>query len=360
MSQDKRMSAVHARLPSYAAGESVDVFATQATFVPCGIRTVSATIARIFDRLRSMRHQRTAGAVHALPDEPCSSACRRIATQGLFVIGAARSGTTILQNALNDADEIFLFGEPRFHRDPGSADFAVRYNGMHRTWGNQENKSSHCPSLFETDAAWWEYLARMAELYRHVGSKIVINPPHAAEESQQLFDFHCRHFYTSHYIFSFRNPLDVLMSTRGLAQLNGGRVATHKEVMQGFFTVVQLFFRALRNLPHVQVVFQEAISADVFGALGKSLGMSLTHAMSYYDHAKVRHYEPSEIPDAHRALVAEAMTLYVDFQREALAGFDLTQIEQNDGHLDPIHFTNLGRISWRVTRFLDALAHYED
>lgn len=331
---------------------------------PCGIHTVLSTFAGIFDRFRKPRRpDSSALATHA---GASNAACVRpaptgtaIAAQGLFVIGAARTGTTILQNALNSSDAIFLFGEPGFHRDPGSADFAARYNGMHRAWGNQENKSSHCPALFETDAIWWAYLTGLAGLYRYVGSKIVINPEHAAEESRQLFDFHCRHFYTSHYIFSFRNPLDVLMSTRGLAQLNGGRVATHKEVLSGFFAIVQLFFRALRNLPHVHVLFHEAISTDAFAALGEWLGMPLTRAMSYYDHAKVRHYELSEVPDVHRALVAEAMALYMDFQREALAGFDLTQIEQNDGHLDPVHFTALGRLSWRVTRFLDALAQHE-
>src|SRR5215469_5290504 len=47
--------------------------------------------------------------------------------QGLFVIGAARSGTTVLQNALNDSRAIFLFGEPAFHDDAGGPDFASRY-----------------------------------------------------------------------------------------------------------------------------------------------------------------------------------------------------------------------------------------
>jgi hypothetical protein len=331
----------------------------------CGIDALSSTFSRIFDRFHGASRERLSTQPKALMPSASASeeramACRRIAPQGLFVIGAARTGTTILQNTLNDADDIFLFGEPRFHQDPGSPDFAVRYNSMHRSWGNQENKSSHCPSLFETDAVWWTYLARLADLYRYVGSKIVINPQHAVEESQQLFDFHCRHFYPAQYIFTFRNPLDVLMSTRGLAQLSGDRVATHREVLQGFFTVVQLFFRALCNLPHVHVVFHEAVQPEVFHALEKSLGISLNRAMGYYDRGKVRHYELEGIPEAHRVLTAEAMTLYADFQREALAGFDLTQIEQNDGHLDPVHFTSLGRLSWRVTRFLVGLADHQD
>lgn len=178
---------------------------------------MSSTIAKLFDRLRRVPLRHAAVDTYVLSDEPCSPVCQRVATQSLFVIGAARTGTTILQNALNDADDIFLFGEPRFHQDSGSPDFATRYNGMHRAWENQENKSSHCPSLFETDASWWIYLARLADIYRYVGSKIVINPQHAVEESREVFDFQCRHFYAAHYIFTFRNPLDALMSTRGLA-----------------------------------------------------------------------------------------------------------------------------------------------
>jgi hypothetical protein len=289
---------------------------------------------------------------------PPLATCRNIEPQGLFVIGAARTGTTILQNALNDSDDIFLFGEPSFHKDSDSGDFATRYNGMHRAWGNQENKSSYCPRLFESDANWPTYLARLADLYRYVGSKVVINPAHAEEEARLIFDFHCRHFYASHYIFTFRNPLDVLMSTRGLAQLNGGTVATFAQVLKGYFVVIQLFIRMLRNLQHVHVVFHEAVDAEVFRTLEKSLGIPLAHANEYYDRGKVRHYELTAVPEAYRALTAEAIAHYEDFKRDALAGFDLVQIEQNDGHLDPGHFTSLGRLSWRITRFLDTIDHH--
>lgn len=326
---------------------------------------MSSTFSKIFDRFRSASREHLSTQPKALmpsasaSEEPATT-CRRIAAQGLFIIGAARTGTTILQNALNDADNIFLFGEPAFHRDPGKADFAARYNGMHRAWGNQENKSSHCPALFEEDAPWWHYLDRLAESYGHVGSKIVINPANAIAESRQLYDFQCRYFYRSRHVFTFRNPLDALMSTRGLAQLNGGRVATHTEVLRGFFAVVQLFILSLRNLPHVHAVFHEAVDANAFHQLGKSLDTSLPHAMDYYDRGKVRHYLLQDIPPLHQPAMTEAMALYEDFRHETLAGFRLIQIEQNNGHLDAGHFTALGRLSWRITRFLDSLAERGD
>lgn len=315
-------------------------------------------IDKLLQRVQTAAPLPLSSSADAAAVQPLATICRGIEPRGLFIIGAARTGTTILQNALNDSDDIFLFGEPCFHKDPDSADFSARYNGMHRAWGNQENKSSYCPKLFESDASWPTYLARLADLYRCVGSKIVINPIHAEEEARLIFDFHCRHFYLSHYIFAFRNPLDVLMSTRGLAQLNGGSVATFAEVLKGYFVVLQLFIRMLRNLPHVHVIFHEAVDAGVFGALEKSLGTPLTHAYAYYDHGKVRHYELTAVPEVHRALTTEAIMLYEDFKCAALAGFDLVQIEQNDGHLDPGHFTELGRLSWRITRFLQSIDNH--
>ena len=281
--------------------------------------------------------------------------CQRIESQGLFVIGAARTGTTILQNALNDSRDIFLFGEPAFHHDDGNGDFATRYNAMHRSWCNQENKSSYCPPLFGEDASWYTYLERLAETYRYVGSKVVINPLLADDQASQLFDFHCRYFYSSHYLFTFRNPLDALMSTRGLAELNGGKLATFAEVLKSYFVVVQLFFRALRNLPHVEVVFHEAIDADTFRKLEGWLGLPLQRAMDYYCNGKVRHYELTAIPDADRSVVAEAIDLYEKFKHETLAGFDLIQIEQNSGHFEQNHYTALGQLSKAVSKFIETI-----
>ncbi|WP_458070463.1 hypothetical protein [Rhodanobacter sp. BL-MT-08] len=305
---------------------------------------------KLRQRIRSSASETVGDA--AEPEQSLAEVCHRIEPQGLFIIGAARTGTTIMQNALNDSRDIFLFGEPGFHHDGGANDFATRYNAMHRSWGNQENKSSYCPPLFEQDTSWHAYLARLAQTYRYVGSKIVINPPQAECQTRELFDFHCRHFYASHYLFTFRNPLDVLISTRGLAELNGGTVATFAEVLKGYFLVVQLFFRALRNLPHVDGIFHEAVESATFRKLETLLGTPLPNAADYYSKSKVRRYELTAVPESHRGLVAEAIGLYDRMKRETLAGLELIQIEQNAGHFDPSHFTALGQLSRDVSTFL--------
>jgi hypothetical protein len=281
---------------------------------------------------------------------------RALDTQGLFVLGAARSGTTVLQNALNDSRDIFLFGEPAFHDDPGSADFAARYNSRHRAWGNQETKSSFCPAFFDGDASWCDYVRHLATLYRYVGSKIVINPDKAQETCQRVFDFHCRYFYRAHYIFTFRNPINVLMSTRGLAELSGYAPESYEKVLSSFVQVMALYIRMLRNLPSVHAVFHENADETLFRDLGLKLRVDLAHAASYYDSKRVRHYSLDDIPEPSRESATTVVELYENLRQHALAGFGLVQLDQNSGHFDISHYTPLGALQRRVDQVLAQLA----
>jgi hypothetical protein len=297
--------------------------------------------------LRGVRRVFKRGVNEAAADQPDR--------QGLFVIGAARSGTTVLQNALNDSPHIFLLGEPAFHDAPGSAEFAARYNAMHRAWGHQENKSSFCPPLLAGDGNWRDYLERLARLYRYVGSKIVINPAGATETCRRVFDFHCRYFYRSHYVFAFRNPVDVLVSTRGLAELHGDQPASHASLLRSFLAVMALYLRMLRNLPSVTAIFHESVDEPTFAMLGQRLGVDLSGALRYYDGARVRRYTLDAFPHDVRDVVAAVADLYERFRRAAGTGFELIQLEQNSGHLEQRHFTPLGELHRQIERMSAAI-----
>jgi hypothetical protein len=116
-------------------------------------------------------------------------------SSGLFIVGHVRSGTTILQNALNDSDEIYLFGEAQFCRDPGSRDFAARYNAMHRSFANQITKSTYCPPILTEDGTWQDYLRELSTLYRYVGDKVAFGPDADHHIRDTFFAFQCRHFF---------------------------------------------------------------------------------------------------------------------------------------------------------------------
>lgn len=296
-------------------------------------------------------------AIQELPesDPAITRACDRLDLQGLFIIGAARSGTTVLQNALNHSSQVFLLGEPGLHHDAGTPDFAARYNAMHRAWHNQENKSSHCPAFFGNDASWDAYLLHLTGLYRLVGAKLVLNPEHAQTEATRVFDFHSRHFYRAHYIFTFRNPLDMLMSVRNLSAWNDSEGISHVVILRCFYFVLQLYLRMLRNLPHVSAVFLEDIDKSTFQALGAWLEVDLNGAAAYYDGGKVRHQTLDALPgDWHKSL-QDAMSVYEDLRREIQAGVSLPQIEQNSRHIDENHYTVLGKLWRRSELLLDAL-----
>ena len=220
----------------------------------------------------------------------------------------------MLQNALNDSPNIFLLGEPNLRHDtePG---FAARYNGRHRAWGNQETKSSFCPAVLDEDGTWRDYLEALGRHYRWVGAKLVVNPIRSEKEMDELFAFHCRHFY-----------------------------------------VVALYVRMLRNLPHVRAVFHESLDTDAFAALQAWLEFPLTGADTYYDQRRVRSYDDSTLSAEDREVMNHIRKLYDDLSGGVSAVFVTPQLEQNDGHLSPDHYTLLGSIDRRARTLSEHLS----
>jgi hypothetical protein len=281
---------------------------------------------------------------------------RERSERALFILGHARSGTTVLQNALNDAREFFLFGEANLHLDPGTPDFRERYNRLQRGFGNQENKSSFCPKLFAEDSSWDAYLSALMDYYRYVGAKIVINPDGAEAACDRFFDFSTEHFYCAHYVFTFRNPVDVTCSTQGMSIFQGMQPEDAVKILHSYLSVMRLYIRMLRNLPNVHVVFQEAMTPDIFVSLGAQLGVDLSGTFHYYSGEKVRTYTPKDVIGDIAEPLGQVIALYDEFRRDALAGFDLAQIEQNAAAIDPTHPTALGRLYRGVQAQMDALA----
>jgi hypothetical protein len=58
-----------------------------------------------------------------------------------------------------------------------------------------------------------------------------------------------------------------------------------------------------------------------------------TRAIDDQERRKVRHCELAAVAEPQRSGVARAIAHYSDFRRKALAGFELTQSQHNDGHL---------------------------
>ena len=266
----------------------------------------------------------------------------------LFIIGAARSGTTVLQNALNHSPDVYLLGEPNLHLDAGAPGFAARYNGMHRAWLNQETKSTFCPPVLGEDGPWRDYLQALGAHHRCVGAKIVVNPGGGPAWIEGLFTFHCREFYDARYIFTFRHPLAVVNSTRDLQHLSGSVVCSRAMAMANYAETVELFLRCLRTLPHVRAIVHEDVSPEALDHLGRWLAIPTAGMFDYYDAARVRAYDAADFDPVERRHLDLLAVLYEDLRQAIAQGPRLPQIEQNDGNLSPGHYTALGSIARRA------------
>jgi hypothetical protein len=283
---------------------------------------------------------------------------RPLLRRGLFVIGGPRSGTTILQNALNDSGDVFLFGEPDFHADPGTPDFGRRYNDMHRAWSNQPTKSTFCPAVIEGDGPWWKYFDKLSEEYKFVGSKVVLNPSTFLHDPHQVLNFYAREFYGSHFIFTFRNPLQVLNSTHDLQEMTGGDATPFDMAMGSYVATVSLCIMMLRNFPRVHVVFHDNMTRRTFSKLEKWLEIRLPRARDYYDQKKVRAYDVASVLSAHGEKAQMMLDLYRDFREAATKGFDLIQIGQNNANPSETHLTPIGKLARRCELISTSFAPY--
>jgi hypothetical protein len=268
--------------------------------------------------------------------------CRKLGKQGLFVIGHMRSGTTVLQNALNHSQDIQLFGEANFHRDQCSPDFRTRFNKWHESLGNQPTKSTHCPAVFDGDASWSDYLIELARTYRWVGEKIVVNPGEGSVQVDALMNFMAANFYRGHFIFCFRNPLDVMISVQKMTTYQGAKIADMRLAMISYLSVLRLYLTMVRVFPNVHVVFHEDPSDACFDAIGQRLRVDLRHIANYYQTERINPHSLEELPEKYRSRTAELDRLYINLRERASGGFVLPQLEQNRYNVAPSHPTPLG------------------
>jgi hypothetical protein len=274
----------------------------------------------------------------------------------VFIVGAARSGSTILQNALNDSPDIFLLGEPNFHTDQGTPDFAARYNAMHRSWSNQETKSSFCPPVLAGDGRWNEYLCQLAKQHRLVGAKTVITAAGADASAEDWFAFQCRLFFGSRYIFTFRDPLATLCSTQGLQRLTIGRTESLAWIMRNYLAIIVLYLRCLRILPNVEAICHEDADRAGFDKLESWLGVKLPQAHLYYDADRVQAYNDSALDAASQRAMEPIRDMYVSLRQGVRDGFGLPQLDQNNAHLNSSHFTSLGRLAREAEKLMVGLS----
>lgn len=195
--------------------------------------------------------------------------------RGLFIVGHARSGTTVLQCALNSSPDIFVFGEANFHvpREPGR--FARWYNEMHASFGNPPAKGDRCPE-YEGDLD--DVLAELLRRYRWVGDKIAFRDESLGYDCDASLRYLLRRHTRATMLCTLRHPLATIASNRekfSPADLSVYVLSCTKALAHLCNTYLS-FDRAL-------VVHFETIAAPTFARIGAYLDVDLSEAFSEYD-----------------------------------------------------------------------------
>jgi Sulfotransferase family len=207
------------------------------------------------------------------------SSCRSIANRCAFVVGPARSGTTILAQIINANDKAFLTTEAHYFQAEKHANFRTWYNEQHRGFGNQISKVSYAPNFgLGGEQEWWKWLARAAEHFDIVGDKLAFSDFHHQSLSLPDFmSFYEARFFRSKYVFIFRDPIQSVLSSTGLWK--GDPV----EVALAWAQSVKLWADFIRIFPLTMTV--------LLGEIGDFLGLDLSESARLVDSREQRRHE---------------------------------------------------------------------
>ncbi|MDZ4783750.1 MAG: sulfotransferase, partial [Planctomycetia bacterium] len=147
--------------------------------------------------------------------------------QGVFIVGSARSGTTILSDCLNLSPEIYLLQEAFFFCNDlagkfagwDNYDFAATFNARHVGYGNPRDKGTYVPTAAAPASTPHEFLNRFRDKYRYLGEKVAFGPqPHYMGDDWEsdFIAYQARYFYHSQYFVTARAPHEGLWSMHKL------------------------------------------------------------------------------------------------------------------------------------------------
>ncbi|SEL40109.1 Sulfotransferase family protein [Bosea lupini] len=267
---------VHAHLVHAASGRAAD--REQLDAVGSMLTTHSVTISEKIEKLR---------AIIAGEDEEYSSVeinrkpDRRVFLEkisALFLVGHARSGTTVLNDALNMSPDIWMFGEANFHYSGERRDFQSWYNEMHQhLFGNPFTKTTHCPKLLDRGATGEDYLAKLSNYYRFVGDGVAFRDETLGYSFDRFMEYQQRYFFGAHYICLLRSPRATLSSA--IKMWPDDDVALY---VRSYLRTLLLCVDISRIFPNCKIVIHENITERTFEVLSEYLNADLSNSFHLY------------------------------------------------------------------------------
>jgi hypothetical protein len=224
----------------------------------------------------------------------------------IFIIGNARSGTSIIANILNLSQKIYLMEEANLFIHLTKPDFPKWFNGMHQNLGKPPRKGTYVPPLEGEEETGLISLRRLARYYDFVGDKVAFNPNERFDgrtQQRYCFEEHAKFFSGCRYILTMRNPHESLLSMHRMfpAQPLPALLGSWLESLR--FTCI--FYTSFTRC---RVVSSESICPETFSAIGEFLDLEFSVPKEYFD-ARLRQTSPAAAFDFGREHDAEIGTV---------------------------------------------------
>jgi hypothetical protein len=208
-------------------------------------------------------------------------------SSGIFVIGHARSGTGILQMALNSSPDIYMLGESNLHFNVDKPGFVPWYHEMHGGYRAIPSKSTTLPLLADPEATGWDVLLMLKNRYRFVGDKVAYRSRKLGYDFDKSYNFLRRYFGGSWFFCTLRHPRDVIWSNNAmfLPDQIDDYIVSYLECLAHqidiYFTCENVFFLPLDN-----------IGSDTFKRIGERMNCNFDHAHKFYDQSVQKRSHP--------------------------------------------------------------------
>ena len=243
--------------------------------------------------------------------------CGALARRCLFVMGFARSSTTITLEILNTAPNALLLGEANFFQPREAPRWRDWYNTQHVSFRNQATKSAYTPDFVPDRLhTWWEWMEAAAAHYDVLGDKVAFSSNHLAGSGPEAISrFFEARFFGAKYVFLLRNPIDTLLSMAKLAGIDND-VALMCEC-RAWLRYVQLWADWVRNFPHTLTLIADDFGPQTVADLASFTGLALNDAELLLDERNRRRHEiPAHFPTL-GAVKGELIEIF-DLAKEAL------------------------------------------
>lgn len=208
-----------------------------------------------------------------------------LSDRGLFIVGHARSGTSVLLDALNSSKDVYCLGEANIHMsiEREGKNFCSWYNEMHRRVLKQPvlSRSLYLPEF--NDKSGWQVLKILSKSYQYIGEKVAFRQEEMGYDYESFFSFSAKYFQNSVFICVIRNPEAVTISNVKMFMSGEVHEDTIKQVAISQMQIYYLILSIYLTFSKVFVLSHEDITQDTFDYLGKSIGIDLEKAGSNYD-----------------------------------------------------------------------------